>query len=94
VEHVSNAIRSCSLKEIQEEEDAVRREAEFISWFEEESRKAQEATGIPVKPVRRGGAGAERGKTGRGGSSNRGRGGGGGKSRAQTKAKPVIDGGT
>jgi hypothetical protein len=63
VEHVSNAIRSCSLKEIQEEEDAVRREAEFISWFEEESRKAQEATGIPVKPVRRGGAGAERGKT-------------------------------
>lgn len=88
-----------SLKEIQAEEDAVRQEAEFLSWFEEESKRAQQAAGIAtVKPEK----GAGRGRGGRGGGAQRGgnaqRGGRGGsatgstKGRGQPKAKQSKEG--
>lgn len=76
--------------EIQAEEDAVRQEAEFLTWFEEESKRAQQAAGIIVKPEK----GAGRGRGGRGGGASRGgnaqRGGRGGAShrgRTHNKAK-------
>lgn len=84
--------RHVSLKEIQAEEDAVRQEAEFLTWFEEESRKAQEAAGKSTKPER----GGNRGRGGRGGSGNRGGRGGGdgaskGRGRGRGQQKPKQD---
>lgn len=84
-----------SLMEIQAEEDAVRREAEFLTWFEEESKRAQEAAGIAVKPEKGGG----RGRGGRGGGATRGgsahRGGRGGATgagnRGRGQQKPKVN---
>lgn len=74
-----------SLKEIQAEEDAVRQEAEFLTWFEEESKKAQQAAGIAVKPER-----GHHAKGGRAGGSQRGSRGGaeGGRSRGRGRGNP------
>lgn len=85
------AIRSkkgpMSLAEIQQEENKRREEAEFLAWFEEESRKTQAELGIkPTGESRngRGGRGRGRGDSrgGRGSSSgsHRGRGRGSGNS--------------
>ena len=71
------AIRSkkgaMSLAEIQEEENKRREEADFLAWFEAESKKTQAELGI--KPNDKGGRGG-RGGRGRGRGENKGRGGG------------------
>lgn len=80
------AIRSkkgpLSLAEIQQEENKRREEADFLAWFEEESRKTQAELGIKPNGDR-GGRGGSRGGKGRGRGEGRSRGGGDGAQRGR-----------